>query len=153
MEHTAIPRTRARLSRRRERCPGCGATLYRALEIRSGRVVALKCVAAADANSDQLLARFRREAETAAGLDHQHIVPVYFIGESSDGLPFFTMKLALGGNLQQGRERFVTDPRKSILLLLKVALAVQYAHERGVLHRDLKPANILLDEQDEPLVT
>jgi serine/threonine protein kinase/tetratricopeptide (TPR) repeat protein len=127
--------------------------VYRARDIRSGRIVALKCVLPDGVGSSQLLARFRREAETAAGLDHPNIVPVYFIGETVDGLPFFTMKLASRGSLQHARERFAANPRKSILIIRKVAVALQYAHDQGVLHRDLKPANILLDEHDDPLVT
>jgi serine/threonine protein kinase/tetratricopeptide (TPR) repeat protein len=128
--------------------------VYRAREIRSGRVVGLKCMHAADACCDQLLARFRREAETVARLNHPNIVPVYFVGDSEDGLPFFTMKFAPCGNLHQARpDELRANPRKAVLVILKVALGVQYAHEHGVLHRDLKAANILVDERNEPLVS
>ncbi|MDB6148169.1 MAG: hypothetical protein JWO45_1833 [Spartobacteria bacterium] len=126
--------------------------IYTARELKSPRIVALKCLLAADATSDELLTRFRREAETAATLQHPNIVPVYCVGESDDELPFFTMKFISGGNLQEARDQFATNPRRAVRLILKVALALQYAHERGVLHRDLKPANILVDAGDEPLV-
>jgi serine/threonine protein kinase len=129
------------------------AVIYRARELHSQRIVALKRVLIYHAESDQMLARFRREAETAARLDHPNIIPVYYVGQSEDGLPFFTMKLASGGSLLQAREAFYREPRRSISLLAKVARATQYAHERGVLHRDLKPSNILLDSRWEPMVS
>jgi serine/threonine protein kinase/tetratricopeptide (TPR) repeat protein len=128
--------------------------VYRALEPHSARIVALKCVLAFQGDpSDQALARFRREAETAARLDHPNIVPIYRVGETADGLPFFTMKYAAGGSLLQARAALRQDPRESVLLMKKVALALQHAHEKGVLHRDLKPGNILLDHRGEPLVS
>jgi tetratricopeptide (TPR) repeat protein len=127
--------------------------VYRAREAHSERIVALKCILAYQGDSDQALARFRREAETAARLDHPNIVPIYHVGETADGSPFFTMKYAPGGSLLQARAEFLTHPRESVLLMAKVARAVQYAHEKGVLHRDLKPGNILLDGRGEPLVS
>jgi len=127
--------------------------IYRAREMGSQRIVALKRVLSYHADSDQTLARFHREAETAAKLDHPNIVPIYYVGESEDGLPFFSMKYAAGGSLLQAREAYHRDPRKSILLMAKVALALQYAHEQGVLHRDLKPSNILLSNRSEPMVS
>jgi serine/threonine protein kinase/tetratricopeptide (TPR) repeat protein len=126
--------------------------IYRAREVRGGRVVALKCLLPADATSDALLSRFRREAETSAKLNHSNIVPVYHIGESVEGLPFFAMQFAAGGNLDQARDKYRANTRGTVGLVRDVALAVQYAHDEGILHRDLKPSNILLDERGEPLV-
>ena len=127
--------------------------IYRAREPHSERIVALKCVLAYQGDSDQAVARFRREAEMVASLDHPNIVPIYQIGETADGFPFFTMKYAADGSLLQARGSFSKNPRESVLLVAKVARAVQYAHEQGVLHRDLKPGNILLDGRGEPLVS
>ncbi len=127
--------------------------IYRAREFSSGRVVALKRVSVDRLDSLQALARFRREAETAAAFDHPNIVPVYYVGESDDGIPFFTMKLASRGNLGTSRAALRNQPRQCVIIMAKVARAIQYSHERGYLHRDLKPANILLDEGWEPLVS
>lgn len=127
--------------------------VYQAKEPHSGRIVALKCVLAYQGDSEQMLARFRREAETAARLDHPNIVPIYQVGETADGFPYYTMKYAPAGSLVQARGQLRRHPRQSVQLLVKVARAVHYAHEKGVLHRDLKPGNILLDDHGEPLVS
>jgi tetratricopeptide (TPR) repeat protein len=133
-------------------CGGMGV-VYRAKEPNSGRIVALKCVLAYQGDSDHIVARFRREAETAARLDHPNIVPIYQIGETADGFPFYTMKYAPAGSLVQARGPLRRHPRQSVQLMVKVARAVHFAHRKGVLHRDLKPGNILLDDHGEPLVS
>jgi tetratricopeptide (TPR) repeat protein len=127
--------------------------VYQAREPHSGRIVALKCVLALQGDSDHVVSRFRREAETAARLDHPNIVPIYQVGETADGFPYYTMKYATAGSLLQARGPLLQHPRQSVALMVKVARAVHYAHEKGVLHRDLKPGNVLLDDHGEPLVS
>ena len=127
--------------------------VYQAREPHSGRVVALKCVLAYQGDADHVVARFRREAETAARLEHPNIVPIFQVGETADGFPYYTMKYAAAGSLLQARGPLLNHPRQSAALIVKVARAVHYAHQQGVLHRDLKPGNILLDNHGEPLVT
>jgi tetratricopeptide (TPR) repeat protein len=127
--------------------------VYQAREPHSGRIVALKCVLAYQGDSDHAVARFRREAETAARLEHPNIVPIYQVGETADGFPYYTMKYAVAGSLLQARGPLLNHPRQSAALMVKVARAVHYAHEKQVLHRDLKPGNILLDSHGEPLVS
>jgi len=97
--------------------------------------------------------RFRREAQAAANLDHPNILPIYEVSESHEGLPFFSMKFAGGGSLLEAGPALRSEPRRAVALMAKVARAVQYAHEQGILHRDLKPGNILLDGRGEPLVS
>ena len=127
--------------------------IYRARQRHSRRIVALKRVLSYHADSNETLARFRREAQAAASLDHPNVLPIYEVSESEDGMPFFSMKFAPGGSLQQVAPALRKEPRQSVALIAKVARAVQYAHSRGILHRDLKPGNILLDGRGEPLVS
>ena len=126
--------------------------IYRARQKHSRRIVAVKRVLNYHADSQETLARFRREAEAAASLDHPNILPIYEVGVS-DGLPFFSMKFAIGGSLLEFKPALRDDPRRSVALMAKIARAVAYAHENGILHRDLKPGNILLDGLGEPLVS
>jgi WD40 repeat protein len=129
---------------------GMGVVL-RARKFGLSREVALKMIATADLAAPDEVRRFRLEAELIAQLDHPNIVPVYDLGEH-DGRPFFVMKLAEGGTLLD-RLPLTGPPSAAVEIMLKVARAVHFAHEHGVLHRDLKPANILLDASGEPLVS
>jgi len=134
---------------------GCGGmgVIYRARQRHSRRIVAVKRVLSYRADSHEALERFRREAQAVASLDHPNILPIYEVSESEDGLPFFSMKFAEKGSLQENAASLRDEPRKCVQLMAKVAHAVEYAHSRGVLHRDLKPGNILLNDRGEPLVS
>src|SRR5262245_55067342 len=126
--------------------------IYRARQRHSRRIVAIKRILSYHADSQDTLMRFRREAQAAANLDHPNILPIYEVSESHDGLPFFSMKFAGGGSLLEAGPALRSEPRRAVGLMAKVARAVQYAHDHGILHRDLKPGNILLDGSGEPLV-
>lgn len=128
--------------------------VYRAVEASTGRVVAVKIPATRYWDDRQAVQRFMQEARSAALLEHPHILPVYEVAHTRDA-PFFTMKFAGGGSLgdQAKSKRTAPDYHRWLCgALAKVADAVQFAHEHGVLHRDLKPANILFDEAGEPYV-
>ena len=127
--------------------------IYRARQRHSRRIVALKRILSCHADSRETLMRFRREAQAAANLDHPNILPIYEVSESEEGLPFFSMKFAGGGSLLEAAPALRSEPRRAVALMAKVARAVQYAHDQGILHRDLKPGNILLDGNSEPLVS
>src|SRR5437588_10330206 len=105
------------------------------------------------ADSQETLARFRREAEAAASLDHPNILAIYEVSENEEGLPFFSMKFAGGGSLLEAAPALRNEPRRAVALMAKIARAVQYAHVKGILHRDLKPGNVMLDGHGEPLVS
>ena len=127
--------------------------IYRACQNNSNRIVALKRILRVHTESRETIARFRCEAATVAKLRHSNILPIYGVGETEDGLPFFTMKYAAGGSLLEAASGLRRHPRRIVRLIAKVTRAVQHAHLHGFLHRDLKPGNILLDESGEPLVT
>src|SRR5437016_14429286 len=102
--------------------------IYRARQRHSRRIVALKRVLSFHADSRETLARFRREAEAAASLDHPNILPIYEVSESEDGLPFFSMKFATGGSLLDAARTLRADPGRLVQVIAKVTRAMPYAH-------------------------
>src|SRR6266545_3049500 len=87
--------------------------IYRARQRHSRRIVALKRVLTYHADSRETLARFRREAEAAASLDHPNILPIYEVGQCEDELPFFSMKFAAGGSLVEAAPALRSEPRRA----------------------------------------
>ena len=136
-----------------ELASGGMGVVFKARQKKLGRIVALKTIKpSALRNDTDAIQRFRIEAAAVARLDHPQIVPIYEMGEY-DGFPFISLKLIAGGDLERQGSRFRDHPQAIAQLMREVALAVHYAHLRGILHRDLKPSNILLDEHDVPHVT
>jgi serine/threonine-protein kinase len=130
---------------------GMGVVM-RARRIDLNRVEALKMIRAGALAGPREVARFRFEAEAAAALDHPNIVTVYGVGEVG-GLPYLALRWIDGVSLAERLRAAPCPPRQAAELMEKVARAVHYAHQRGILHRDLKPANILLDRSGEPYVS
>jgi WD40 repeat protein len=131
---------------------GAMGDVYEARQVRLNRVVALKMIRGGLLATDDDVQRFRNEAEAVALLDHPRIVTIYAVGEDQ-GFHHFSMRLIRGGSLAERIESFRKDPRAAASLMIEVARAMQYAHQKGILHRDLKPANILVDENGQPHVS
>ncbi len=127
--------------------------VWKARQLGLDRFVALKTLHAGSLVSAQARLRFRLEVEAVARLNHPNIISLFETGES-EGVHYYTMRLVEEGTLADLLADASRRPplRDVVALVVKVARAVQYAHQRGVLHRDLKPSNILLDGGSEPLV-
>ncbi|MEJ2503866.1 MAG: serine/threonine-protein kinase, partial [Gemmatimonadota bacterium] len=135
----------------RELGEGGMATVYLADDLRHARQVALKVLKpelAAVVGSDRFLAEIR----TTAQLQHPHILPLHDSGEA-DGFLFYVMPYVAGESLRDRLDREKQLPvEEAVGIAVKVAGALQAAHDRGVVHRDIKPANIQLGRQGEPQV-
>jgi serine/threonine protein kinase len=122
--------------------------VYQARHRELHRTVALKMILAGGFASEEHRARFRREAELAARVEHPSIVQIHEVG-THDGHPFLVMEWVDGGTLaaQLGGEAW--PPHQAAGLVEMLARAIDAAHRRGVVHRDLKPSNILLQADDD----
>jgi serine/threonine-protein kinase len=131
---------------------GAMGVVYKAWDPRLKRYVALKLILGGEHASPVELSRFHSEAQAAAGLSHRNIMPVYQVG-AADGLPYFCMKYIEGTTLAAKASQGPLPPREAARLVALIARAVDHAHQHGILHRDLKPSNVLIDEDDQPVVT
>ena len=126
--------------------------VYRARQRSLNRIVAVKLILSGRLASEQDLQRFQFEAEAAANLDHPGIVPIYEIGEHQ-GQHYFSMGFVDGMNLAEKAEESPLEPRIAAEYVKKIAEAIAFAHDKGVIHRDLKPSNVLIDSTGEPRIT
>ena len=136
----------------RELGMGGMGVVYEARQVSLNRLVALKMIKDSEFASGDDRLRFQNEARVVAILDHPNIVPILDVGEF-EGQHCFSMKLIAGSSLSRRLDAYAADPGATAALVIAVAEAVHYAHQRGILHRDLKPANILVDEEGRPHVT
>jgi serine/threonine-protein kinase len=128
----------------RELGRGGMGVVYEARQISLDRRVAVKVLLPGEKDSPSRRERFRQEAEAAARLRHLGIVPIYTVGEE-DGELYFAMEFVEGPTLAARLAQGPLPVREAVELVRQITLAIQHAHEHGVLHRDLKPANILLE--------
>src|SRR5262245_32425316 len=126
--------------------------VYKARHLALKRTVALKMVLAGGHAGPRELARFRREAEAAARLQHPNIVTVHEVGEAG-GHPYCAPEFVQGGNLARRHDRGPLPAGEAAKLVEALARAMQLAHSRNVVHRDLTPANVLLAADGTPKIT
>jgi len=117
--------------------------VYRARDPRLAREVAIKGLPPAFAADPDRLARFRREAQTLASLNHPNIAAIYGLEDSGD-VPYLVLELVEGETLAARLAREKLSSREAIALCVQIATAIEAAHERGVVHRDLKPGNVMV---------
>ena len=115
--------------------------VYRAHDTKLGRDVALKIVPELFASDCDCLARFTREAQTLAALNHPNIAHIHGL-EESGGVRALVMELVEGEDLVQRLVRGPLPPDEALPIARQLAEALEAAHEQGIIHRDLKPANI-----------
>src|SRR5262245_17158632 len=135
---------------------GTFGVVFKARNVKLDSFVAIKLLRGEQWSSPGHVQRFWAEAQRMAKLDHDHIVPVYSVGEH-EGRHYFVMKLIEGGSLAERLDAITAADRSSrqhqqwaAKLMVKVAQAVHDAHRRAILHRDLKPGNILLTKEKKP---
>jgi serine/threonine protein kinase len=131
------------------------ATVYKALDTRLEREVAIKVIRRANFPPDQLermFKRFEREAKSLAKLSHRNIVKVLDYGEH-DGSPYLVMEYLPGGTLKDRLAKGRMPWQEAIRLLKPIAQALVHAHENQIIHRDIKPSNILIGRSGDPMLS
>jgi serine/threonine protein kinase len=126
--------------------------VFRAIDPRLNREVALKVLAPQYADSPEARQRFLREARAAAAFAHDHIVTVHEVNETSEGALYLVMPFLAGESLDRRLKRVGALPLREVLRLAgEMCAGLAAAHAHGLVHRDIKPSNIWLEERAEPL--
>lgn len=120
--------------------------VYKARDLRLGRLAALKFMTSGDEASEAARERFLREAQAASALDHPNVCTLYEIGETADGQTFLAMAFCEGETLRSRLRRGPLDPREAVKITMQVTDGLAAAHARGIIHRDIHPGNILVSD-------
>ncbi len=128
-------------------CLGRGGmgVVYKARQKSLNRLVALKLLAPERADDPQFAARFEKEAQALAALNHPHIVAVHDFGQAG-GFYYLLMEFVDGVNLRQLLQTKKLTPKEALSIVPPVCDALQCAHDHGIVHRDIKPENLLIDK-------
>src|SRR3954454_12741241 len=127
--------------------------VYRALQLALDRTVALKLITPALAGDPDFRARFVRESRAAASIEHPNVIPLFSAGSEQDVL-YISMRFVDGEDLRALlRREGKLEPRRAARIVAQIGLALDAAHERGLVHRDVKPANVLLTPLDHAYLT
>jgi len=125
--------------------------VYLADDTRLNRKVALKFLPLHFLSDDNAKARFVREAQSAAGLDHPNVITIFEVSEF-DGRPFFAMQYLEGDSLRDIISRGPIPVEKILDIAIQVASGLKHAHEKNIIHRDIKPANICVDHSGRAFI-
>lgn len=130
------------------------STVYLGQQLALSREVAIKVMQPQALADEVSRRRFENEARTIARLEHPHIVNIYEVGRTGDGLPYYSMPYLARGHLGQRSfvKNGVTDEARVIDILRALLSAIEYAHSCGVIHRDVKAENVLFDDSGRPLL-
>lgn len=122
--------------------------VYKARQLNLNRTAAVKVLLPELTHDTSYVARFHREAQNAARLEHPSIIPIYEVGQAGDDLHYIAMRYIKGETLRDVmlREGVMSLPR-AIELLAPIASALDYAHQQGVIHRDIKPQNVMITSE------
>lgn len=127
--------------------------VFKALDERLQRIVAVKALGPQYAGNTLARLRFQREAKAAAAINHDHVVPIYHVDEAN-GIPYLVMPLIEGKSLQERiDEGGALDLSNVLRIGSQIASGLAAAHARGLIHRDIKPANVLLESDDRVRIT
>tara|TARA_R110002096_G_scaffold26518_29_gene81877 strand:- start:4434 stop:6464 length:2031 start_codon:yes stop_codon:yes gene_type:complete len=125
---------------------GMGA-VYQGIQISLKRPVAIKVLPPELGQDLEFEARFRREAQSMARLNHPNIIQIFDFGQTEGGHYFFVMEFVEGGDLHSLIREGHVQPETALKVVIQICEALHYAHSKGYVHRDIKPANILLNEE------
>lgn len=128
------------------------ATIYQAYHARLDRYVAIKVLHQGFLQDPNFLARFEREAQIVAKLEHPNIVPIYDFADVN-GQPYLVMKYVAGQTLKAINTQHGVSLNEILRIMPPIASALDYAHRSGVLHRDIKPSNIIIGDDGTPYLT
>ncbi|CAN5680660.1 hypothetical protein BH10CYA1_BH10CYA1_64810 [soil metagenome] len=128
---------------------GC-ATVYKVRDETTGQILAAKVMHLKFLNDAKTALRFKQEADSAVQLDHANLVSVRGFGLTSNGAPYILMDYVNGKTLAEIlRERDHLSPQQAFSIFTQVAIALEYAHAKGLIHRDIKPSNLLITTKGE----
>lgn len=120
------------------------AIVYRAVQRSLQRDVVIKFLRPELTQKPPLVERFRREAQLAAKLGHNHIASIFHIGQTEDGTPYFVMEYVNGTPLSRLLRQGGVKPKRAARILRQIAGALDFAHQHAIIHRDLKPDNVMV---------
>ena len=127
--------------------------VYKAVDPKLERFIAIKCLSEELSNDEITVTRFLREARNVAALNHPHIAQIY-LADEDDGKPYFVMEFVDGESLADrlGRDGRLL-PEQARRIVTECALALKAAHEENIVHRDIKPGNIMIDRRGRSVLT